>query len=334
MPAANSRSTITRQWELLKLLPPRSPGLTASNLRASLADAGYECSKRTIERDLVELSRILPIQCNDKSIPFGWHWSPGQSAQLPGVTLSEALTLSLVESSIRPLIPAAMLRALEPRFSMAHRKLEAMSASNAPARWLDKVASVQPELAALPPRISGSVLENVQQAILENLQLDGDYYSIYKNQTASFTLNPHALVQRGNTTYLIATVGSYTDIRQFPLHRFTNAITLGSPALIQENFDLAAYIQEGGMQFGNRQKIRLEAWVTAQLSRLLQESPISEDMQLVPEEEGAKLTATVTSSWELRWWLLSHTGSIVVNRPAMLRSEIIRSLESGLELYG
>lgn len=41
-----------------------------------LRDAGFSISKRTIERDLNELSLIFPLERNDKSIPFGWHWSP------------------------------------------------------------------------------------------------------------------------------------------------------------------------------------------------------------------------------------------------------------------
>jgi hypothetical protein len=36
---------------------------------------GFTVSKRTVERDLNELSLIFPLERNDKSIPFGWHWS-------------------------------------------------------------------------------------------------------------------------------------------------------------------------------------------------------------------------------------------------------------------
>lgn len=140
MPSAASRTTLTRQWELLKLLPAKGPGLTAAQLTVQLSSAGYTTSKRTVERDLIELSRLFPLQCNDKSMPFGWYWQPGKSAELPGITLSEALTLQLLEKSLRPLIPAYMLSTLEPRFNLAHGKLEAMAAENESARWIEKVA--------------------------------------------------------------------------------------------------------------------------------------------------------------------------------------------------
>lgn len=76
LPSATTRATLSRQWELLRQLPSRSPGATSAALAMRLRDAGFTISKRTIERDLNELSLIFPLERNDKSIPFGWHWSP------------------------------------------------------------------------------------------------------------------------------------------------------------------------------------------------------------------------------------------------------------------
>ena len=75
MPFATTRATLSRQWALLRQLPSRSPGVTSAELVWSLRDVGFSVSKRTIERDLNELSLIFPLERNDKSIPFGWHWS-------------------------------------------------------------------------------------------------------------------------------------------------------------------------------------------------------------------------------------------------------------------
>ncbi len=108
-----SRNTISRQWELLRSLPARAPGITALELVSLLKNAGFTVSKRTIERDLIELSNLFPLQCNDKSMPYGWYWTPGATAELPGLTLGEALTLRLVEDSLRPLLPAYLLKSLE-----------------------------------------------------------------------------------------------------------------------------------------------------------------------------------------------------------------------------
>lgn len=333
MPVTSTRQTLSRQWELLKLLPSRGPGYTSAELKNRLHDAGHQASKRTVERDLVDLSQLFPLQCNDKGMPYGWYWTPGSSAELPGISLSEALTLRLVEKSIRPLIPSAMLKSLEPRFNQARQKLKAISDENPSARWLDKVASVQPALTLLPPEINSDYLETLQQALLADQQISCRYYSAHKNQTYSFNLNPLALVQRGQITYLIATAEPFADIRQFVLHRFEDAQRLTTSSIKPEGFNLAQYIASDAMQFGTQDKIRLQAWVTDSLARLIKETPISDDMQLVKDEDGSSLTATVTNSWELQWWILSHSGSIVVRGPESLRAEIKNKLQRALEQH-
>lgn len=332
MPTNSTRHTIARQWELLKLLPSKAPGHTAAELQKHLSNAGHEVSKRTIERDLAELSRQFPIQCNDKGIPYGWHWMPGTASEIPGVSLGEALTLQLVEDTLYPLIPRHMLQALEPRFQQARLKLQTLSDDIPAARWGEKVASVHPELTLIPPNVDMNVLDQIQDALLNSLKIECTYYAAHKDKEHQFTLNPLALVQRGQVTYLLATVESFEDIRQFALQRFSNVKLTGIPAATPDTFNLQSYLASGSMQFGSPAKIKIEAWVDDGLSRLLAETPLSHDMRLKHEDDGARLYATVTDSWELRWWILSHAGSIQICKPRKLRTEISQRLRTALEL--
>ncbi|HYQ52825.1 MAG TPA: WYL domain-containing protein [Pseudomonas sp.] len=84
MPFATTRATLSRQWALLRQLPSRSPGITSAELVWRLRDVGFSVSKRTVERDLNDLSLIFPLERNDKSIPFGWHWSAKAVGELRG----------------------------------------------------------------------------------------------------------------------------------------------------------------------------------------------------------------------------------------------------------
>ncbi|HCF3807570.1 helix-turn-helix transcriptional regulator [Pseudomonas aeruginosa] len=333
MPSNSSRRTLARQWELLKLLPSRPPGLPASDLLHRLQEAGHETSKRTVERDLSELSQLFPLQCNDKGTPYGWYWRPGSATELPGLSLSDALTLQLMEGSLRPLIPSHLLKTLEPRFQQARLKLQALSEEVPTAGWLDKVASVHPELTLLPPVVEEQHLEKIQEALLHNTQLECSYYAAHKDRQHHFTLNPVALVQRGQATYLLATVEPFEDVRQFALHRFTAVEQTSLAATKPDGFSLQAYLASGAMQFGTPAEVELEAWVNEGLSRLLAETPLSSNMLLTPEEDGAHLTATVNDSWELRWWILSHAGSIQIRKPRQLRDEIGQRLRAALELH-
>ena len=79
MPSHPTRHTIARQWQLLRLLPGRHPGISSTQLQVALATMGHTTSKRTVERDLVELAALFPLQCNSKGMPYGWYWQPGLS---------------------------------------------------------------------------------------------------------------------------------------------------------------------------------------------------------------------------------------------------------------
>ncbi|MBF7731114.1 helix-turn-helix transcriptional regulator [Pseudomonas sp. N040] len=333
MPAANSRSTLSRQWELLKLLPSRLPGYTVQMLVEKLADGGYEISKRTVERDLNELSLLFPLQCNNKGMPYGWYWTPGSPSDLPGVTLSEALTLQLVENSLRPLLPAGILKSLQPRFAQARQKLDALTAQMPTARWIDKIASVQPELNLIAPEIDEELLEVIQQALLDDQQITSTYFAAFTNKTRALTLNPLALILRGSITYLAATVEPYTDVRLFALHRFKQVEMLEKPVNRPSDFDLKTYIKSGALQFSQGDVIQLKARINSALLNLLSETPISPDMKITKVDGGHELTATVLDSWQLHWWLLSQADAIEVLEPLGLRAEIFRKLQAASAMY-
>ncbi|PWB30682.1 WYL domain-containing protein [Pseudomonas sp. SDI] len=183
MPSATTRATLSRQWELLRQLPSRSPGATSAELVMRLKDAGFPISKRSIERDLNELSLIFPLERNDKSIPYGWHWSAA-----------------------------------------------------------------------------------------------------------------------------------------FATHR--------SPLL-----DLLASSIEGLREFGHPEKIELQAWVSDNLARSLRETPLAADMRLMALEQGHQLTATLSNSWQLRWWLLSQGDAVIVEQPLLLRQQIAETLSRAAAQY-
>jgi arginine repressor len=86
---------LSRQWELLKLLPTRGSGSTTRALQEQLAEIGFPTTKRTVERDLEDLATVFAIKKNDKSIPYGFSWMPPKSLEISGVTVLEALTLNL-----------------------------------------------------------------------------------------------------------------------------------------------------------------------------------------------------------------------------------------------
>ena len=335
MPSNAGRNTLSRQWELLKLLPTTGSGATARSLQTRLAEAGFPTTKRTVERDLEELATVFAIRKNDKSVPFGFSWTPPTSNQAASITVLEALTLELVNETLIPLIPAFMLNALQPRFEQAHTKLSALAQVSPAAKWLDKVASVPAYLPLVNPKIDPKVLAEAQECLLGERQLHCTYFAAHRNHKSQMVINPLGMIQRGAVTYLIATISPDTKIRQLALHRMTDVQGLDTLCQIPDGFNLKDYARSGAMQLGDNtgQVLTIEAWVSEGLLRLLRETPLSEDMEIMSSDDGGWIRATVPDTWELEWWLLSHTGSIVITAPHCLKERLLNRLKRGMELY-
>lgn len=335
MPGDKTRNTLARQWELLKLLPGRGAGKTARELADALSAAGFTVSKRQVERDLGELSQAFPIDCNDRSMPYGWRWMPGASIDMPGITLAEALSLHLIEETVEPLLPAAILEAVESRFRQAERKLASLSRGQHYARWPEKVRTVLPMLPLGTPKVNPQILEIVQSALLNEVQIEVRYRSMESAEPNTYTLHPLALVQYGLVTYLVATAFDYDDPRIYALHRISQAEPLTQRIRWPKGFNLDEYIRGGAFQFGAGELIKLKAEIDGDLARILEETPLSEDQKLV-RIKGKKhytLAATVVCSWQLRWWVLSQGAAIEVVGPAWFRRVIAKTISEAASLY-
>lgn len=332
--AKAGRGTLARQWELLKVLPTHGAGKTAKELTENLISSGFKVSKRQVERDLLDLSAIFPLHCNDAGMPYGWRWADNASSDLPGLTVADALSLKLVEASLKPLLPPAIQAALLPRFLQAEKKLTALDESNANARWVHKVRAVSPGLNLQKTELNATLLATVQECLLIDEQVEARYCSGDGKETASLMLHPLALVTRGPATYLIATAFDYTDVRRYALHRFESATRTYQPSRRPADFDIDDYLKAGGMQFGDGKMIDLEARVSKGLAVVLAETPLTEYQILTRTNGFPLLKVSLPDSWQFRWWLLSQGDQIEVLGPKALRRETIASLRKALEQYG
>lgn len=331
MPSNKTRNTLARQWELLKLLPTRGAGKTAKEISEALAEAGFAVSKRQVERDLLDLQEVFGLECNDASIPYGWRWGSAP-VELPGVTLAEALSLQIVEETLKPLLPGSVLRTVQPRFAQAKAKLAALAEQNPAASWVDKVMAVPPSLPMLPPVVDAETLEQVQSALLNNEQIHVVYLA-FSYEPKTLRLHPLGLVVRGAVTYLVATAFEYADVRLYALHRVQSVTRAYELVKHPKGFKLSQYIDQGALQFGKGRVLKLVARIDEELAKCLGETPLSANQKIKSVDGGFELSASVVDSWQLHWWILSQGGAIEVLLPATLRDRVVSNLKDALSRY-
>jgi predicted DNA-binding transcriptional regulator YafY len=333
MPASDHGASLERHWEILKnQLPSRPPGRTASEIRDSLARSGHDVSKRTVERDLLTLETLFPIQRNEAGTPYGWYWMPSARLDIFGIDLVEAVSLGLMEDLLRQMMPTTMSGPLSRKFAMAREKLAALQ-NNPNARWKDLVCYLPPGLPFLPPDIDGDVVQTVQEALMQQRQLRVSYRSFNESASKEMLLHPLSLIQQGPRLYLIATAYDYQDPRPYLLHRIESASMLDESCRRPKNFSLENYLASGSAQFGSGELIVLKARVSPELRTLLLETPLAADQKITTRAGVHTLTATVRTSWNLDFWILSQGASITILQPTSLRKHIIANLRHALAQY-
>ncbi len=332
MPKSSLHLALARQWEMLKKLPASGPGLTASQITAWLKEQGYGVSKRTVERDLIELSTSFGIVRNDKSVPYGWHWMPGKQCDFTSIEVADAVSLILVESILCKLLPATMLAVLKPKFELAKTKLAAMKDLRY-ARWTEKVRYVPTTVSFVPPRVDGKVLTTVQEALLQDRQLEIRYTSPGRRKPKDMTIHPLSLIQRGMTPYLAATTYNYPDIRLYAVHRIQRAAIAEGEVVTPKGYTIDGYLASGVLEFGGAPPIVLKASVTNDLASYLAETPLSAGQKIQSKGNQYIITAEVNDSWQLRWWILSQGSAITVLSPVHVRKGIAETLRTAAGNY-
>lgn len=162
------------------------------------------------------------------------------------------------------------------------------------------------------------------------------YRSRSKNSIKPFRLHPAGLVSRHAISYLIATVGEYSDLRQFALHRIQQIEMLSEPAEFHSSFDVDDYIASGVFHLRQADHhVELIADVHPQIATLLHETPLSlqQDLSDIHSEDWKRLRAKVPLDRETLWWIFALNDNIRVHAPQVWVDEIRKRLRSMQSFY-
>ena len=330
----SNHETLLRQWQMLRSIP-RYPGkTTALRLKENLDIEGMQVSKRTIERDLLDLSRVFPLLLDDRSRPYGWSWQQdAPSFDLPGLGSNEALMLMMVEQHLQQLLPMPTLEVMVPYFKTARQLLSTLAKAKPMLAWSDKVRNVPPTQPLLAPKVNLEVQRIVSEALLNNLQLNISYQPRGK-KLMEYRIHPLALVQRGLMLYLYVRIFDYEDMRILAMHRILSADILEASTQYPQNFDIDEEIAKGMFGFGEGGLIQLKAKFKTEYGAHLYETPLGVDQKIEEiAEDSLMVKATVADTPQLFWWLLAMGDGVEVMEPVDLRERIIETITGMSKIY-
>lgn len=333
---ATNQHTLLRQWHMLHMIPRAPRKITVQEIRDRLVIEEFVVTERTVQRDLQELLQVFPLMVDDRDKPFGWSWRhDSPNFDLPGLSVPEALTFTLVEQHLANALPPATLDALQPYFKSAGQALRAIETDAQSNTWLDKVRTIVPMQPLLAPRVDGQCQRIVYDALMRDRQLRLSYKKRDAKASAVYeSVHPLAVIQRGPLIYLVCLFADYDDVRTLAMHRVQSAEMLYLPSKKSAGFSIDHYIESGNFGMRNGDPIVLNAVFARRSGEHLYETALSKNQRLVERDDGRlELTATVPNTKELQWWLLGMGDGVEVLAPAALRDQIKLMIERMLNIY-
>lgn len=343
----NPKDPLLRHIAMMQLIPRAPAEISTRLLQEKLKARGFEIDVRSLQRDLNRLmEKDFDIDCNTGVRPYRWSFKELSRFNLPQQDTPTALTLHLVESHLRHLLPQGVMRQLAPQFRAAREHLDQLT-QNQLARWPKRVRAIPNGQALMPAEVDPQVWAAVSEALVGQRQLRVRYRSRSKGcEHKSLRLHPQSLVSRHAVSYLVAMADDYEDLRHFALHRIEQAEVIDEPrthARQRNDHDIDAYIASGA--FGtpragaaNGQPVELVADVDAQTAWLLRETPLAagQELTLLPQSDNGwhRLRVPLPDSQETLWWILGLNSRIRVHEPAHWVEEIKEHLATTLRLYG
>lgn len=336
-PKQDDNTATMRRIAMLQMLPTWPKTISTAEVHDKLAAADYIVERRTVQRDLGDLSAIFRYSSETRGKAHHWFWpADGAAISIRSISPEAALVLNLAERELQGLLPDAALKLLEPYFRQAR---EALDGDKAPplARWKDKLQVIPRGPVFQKPIVAPGVQSAIFEALLADRQIEAVYRSRSSEAAKETVLHPLGIVSRHGVIYLVATAWQYKDPFHYALHRFTEVTVTDEASLRPGGFRLDSYVRDSqafDLPTGEG-SIRVKLEVAADTAVALLERPLSADQtarQL--NDERYRIEATVQDTMELRWWLLGLGPNVKVIGPARLRQDVVEALEEARGQYG
>ncbi len=312
---------VIRQWKILKTI--EAGRFTSS---AKLA-ASHGVTERTIRRDIEALQEAgFPLyddRANGKKV---WRLVEGYRQKLvQGFTLSELTALYFSRNMLSFLGGAPFGQDLESAFAKIREAL--------PAKSLPYLARIQDLFSARPDPWKDyskkqDVIAGLIDAILHQKQARVAYHSASSRRTKSYDLDPYRLVYYRGGLYLYARAHEYGEVRTFAVERVQKVEVLDQGFEVPADFSPSEYARSAFGIFGGKAE-PVELVFAAGIAGYVRERSWHESQRLVDEPDGGvRLTLEVAPAFDLKAWVKGFLPHVRVVRPASLRDEIARELET------
>jgi len=320
---------LVRQWTLIRMLDGCGSGRTVEELAESL-----QVNVRTIRRDLKQL-RDLAVPIDEHEGKYGrltyrlsstWH-----RAELR-FTYEEAVALLLLARGfLERMAGTPFWRAARSAF----RKINATLDDRA-VRHLEKLDGrlYQTNVGASDYSRKEALIDALMVGIEDRRIVNVTYQSLKATEPVTYDIYPYGMVYHRGSLYVIAYAPAHEQLRHYKVDRMVDADVSGLPFNRDESFDLTTYMKNSFGVFKGDGDVEVVVRFNAQVARYVEESQFHESQKLKKQKDGSVIARfRLSTTEEIKWWILSFGSSATVLEPSELRKELADELEEMLRRY-
>lgn len=354
-----SEQTLARRIALLDRLPvghSAAAGRTVGELTDYLNASGFDCGRRTVERDLEAIDAVGSVwrsigvdlqhglDEDDARVPRWSHTANSKALLFRTLSNEDALLLSLVEQELKFFMPASAYESLMHYLKVSNRVLS-LHANQRQAQFRDRVRVIADGPALRPPELNMPHLHEINEALLHGEQLELGYRTARSSAETAYRLHPVGLVKQGLFFYLLAVKDENTHkrapgpVQTFRIDRIRRVARRLQEPVARGLPSLEAALGNGQLQFFDKGPVglRLRFADTAEgiaLCDSYRETPMAADQRIVKRADGSmELQATVMYSLQLVRMLQAEAHRSYVFEPKELKEEIAGFVREAAKLH-
>lgn len=329
---------IERQWKILHFLPRRDQGnngKTVTEILQYLSSEGIRLTDRTVQRDLNELSCLMPID-HDGDNPPRWRFTrDARHFDIPNLSYQEAQAFMMLRHIVTELLPMSSWIGLGDIFIQAEQKIKEAEAQGI-APWHEKIAILSSDQPYMPPRVANDVLYKTLDALERGKKVSYKKRPTRLDNASYVNWYPLALIKRDSILYLIAK-DEAEQVHELPLYKLFYAYIFEDCDLGEYEFSLSRYLKQQTVdaEFPRRERLRLSHQETDFIvlnfynfkGDHLQFEKINNTQQY--EEfgnDGVRISLHAVYTPEFKRWVLGFGADVEVIEPRHIREDIAQTL--------
>jgi len=315
-------TSLRRQWLLLRSLISRRYGMTVKEMAAATG-----VTEKTIRRDL-ETFRSVGFSLEETIGEFGrktWRIKGDGSQPSLTFTFEEAAALEFARHRLdslagTPFYEAAQNAQRKIRSSLSENVLEYL------ARFSGFFHQTNPGLANYSAK--SEIFESLMIGIEDGKAVHILYQSERATEPAYRDVYPLGLILHKEWYYLIALDPQEDKVKHYKLDRIEEVEVSPFPLRRPEGFSLSEHLSSSfGIYKTDSNPITIKIRFARSVARYVQESKRHETQKLTKQRDGSVIAEfKLSSTEEIRGWVLSFGGKAVVLEPISFRRQLAEEL--------